>query len=343
MSRLPIGARALITPDGIKTTAYYDPFAAGPICLARDENYVEAANSLFEEGTRAGLQGFSKPAVSLSGGYDSQAVAANALKVMPEGGRLLGLTSVPEPGWDGRNQPNRFGDESEHVKALVTMYPKIDVEFVDAAGLSFDHKLDALFLMAGAPPRNAMNLHWIHEVRASAKTAGCDVVLTGAMGNATFSFNGNGAFPNWFMGGAWPRLACELWAIRKEHKSFAHAVVSRLVLPFLPEKLAKSLSHWRQGDAGDIFEKWCPLNADWADEMGVAQRAAEFGFDPLFHPHRSTRELRLAMTGNASSEAGDIQQAMEAIGGIPSRDPTSYRPLVEFCFNIPDDQYIRGG
>lgn len=40
---------------------------------------------------------------------------------------------------------------------------------------------------------------------------------------------------------------------------------------------------------------------------------------------------------------GDTTQALEQLHGIPCRDPTSYRPLAEFCFGIPDDQYLRNG
>jgi asparagine synthase (glutamine-hydrolysing) len=49
------------------------------------------------------------------------------------------------------------------------------------------------------------------------------------------------------------------------------------------------------------------------------------------------------MFGNAVNEAGTTLQALETLHGIPTRDPTAYRPLVEFCLGIPDDQYLRGG
>ncbi|MEY2927916.1 MAG: hypothetical protein RL367_2393, partial [Pseudomonadota bacterium] len=343
VARLPIGSQAIVTPGGSATTRYYDPYARAPIRFARDADYVEAAGALFEEATRAALQGFSRPAVSLSGGYDSQAVAAFALKTMPKDQRLLGLTSVPEPGWDGRIDQGQFGDESAHVKALAAMHPRLDLTFVDAAGLNFDHKLDAMFLMAGTAPRNAMNLPWMHEVHARAKTAGCDVILTGSMGNASFSFAGTGAMPGWLMNGQWVRLARELWAARGDHKSFAHAVAANLVWPLLPGPVANQVKRWRTGQSPDPLESWCPLNPDWAAAMRVTQRAADLGFDPDFRPFRSSRAWRSAIMGNAANESGDVLTAMDMIAGIPSRDPTSYRPLFEFCFAIPDDQYLRGG
>ena len=43
------------------------------------------------------------------------------------------------------------------------------------------------------------------------------------------------------------------------------------------------------------------------------------------------------------NESGDMQLAFQTIHNIPMRDPTAYRPLVEFCYAIPDDQYRRNG
>lgn len=88
---------------------------------------------------------------------------------------------------------------------------------------------------------------------------------------------------------------------------------------------------------------WCPLNPDYAAEMRVAERAADMGFDARFRPRNSTRAARLAMMQGAINESGDIQAAMAQLWGMPARDPTSYRPLLEFCFGIPDDQYWRNG
>lgn len=343
VSRLPVGNQAIITQKGMKTADYYDPFATGPVRLARDEDYVEAANSLLLDGTKAALQGFSKPAISVSGGLDSQAVAAFSLEVMSKDQSLHCYTGVPEQGWDGRAPRHRFGDERAHVEALAAMYPKIVPEFVDAAGLSFDHNLDTMFLMAGGAPRNAMNLHWLHEIGARAKASGCDVLLNGALGNITFSFDGAGAFPTWVRRGKWGTALKETWAKRWSHASWAHAFAANIVRPFLPRPLALGLMRLRYGAKANVFESWCPLNSDWAAEMRLADRARDMGHDPHFAPMTSTRSLRQSMIDSIGGESGDVVQAMDLISGIPSRDPTAYRPLLEFCFNIPDEQYVRNG
>lgn len=339
IARLPGGTRLIFTPQRIVRDTYYDPFDRTPVRLGSDDAYVEAADALFEEGTRAALDGFSQPAVSISGGLDSQAVAAYALRLRPEG-RLLGLTSIPESGWDGLVPDNRFGDESEHVRAFAAMHPRFDMQMVDAQGLSFDHHLQNLYLLAGIAPRNVANLHWIHELYKAARTQGRDVLLVGNLGNMSFSFNGTGRLPSLLRGGRWGEWLRELRAI-DDGRSLPRKLVGG-ALPLAPEWLQNSIARLRGQDANPSFF-FSAINPDYAAEMRVAERAADMGFDPTYPPATDTMQARQAMLGNAWNESGDFMQAMELLHGIPTRDPTAYRPLVEFCLSIPDDQYLRAG
>ncbi|MBL8894027.1 MAG: asparagine synthase [Rhizobiales bacterium] len=340
--RLPLGTRCEISESGIRSHRYYDFGALPRIRFARDSEYVEAADAFFAEATRAALKGFARPAVSLSGGLDSQAVAAYAVKVLGPERRLAAFTAVPETGWDGRTAKNCIGDESAHAALLARSYTTIDHEILDAAGLSFGHKLSSLFLTMGAPPRNAMNLHWIHALRARAQERGCDVLLTGSLGNATFSFEGKGALPALLMRGHLLALAREIRAIPDRKTNLLRTAMAEVFLPFLPEK-ARHLLHRRQrsGDEGGLPD-WCGLNPDWARRMRVQERARSVEFDPLFRSVPNTLAARRARLAGLA-ESGDLIQAIDTIGGIPRRDPTSYRPFFEFCLGIPDEQYLRNG
>jgi asparagine synthase (glutamine-hydrolysing) len=344
VGRLPIGCTALYSRGQAQVQRWYDPLTLPEVRLARDADYIEAANALFAQATRAALDGFSRPAVSVSGGFDSQAVAASAMEVLGPDVPLPGFTSVPEEGWDGRTSENRFGDERAYVAALAAMYPSFRNHLVDAAGLSFDHQLEAMFLLAGAPPRNAMNLHWIHEVRRQARAHGCDVVLTGALGNATFSFDGRGYLPTLLRQGRWRTLLREARPMaRRNNLGVARFVAAQALMPNLPQPLYAAIMRLRHGAVPKEDAHWCPMNPAYAAEMRVVERAADMGFDARFRPKASTRENRAAMLTGAINEAGDIQAAFAQLWGIPTRDPTSYRPLVEFCLGIPDDQYLRNG
>ena len=196
--------------------------------------------------------------------------------------------------------------------------------------------------MMGAPPRNAMNLHWIHALRARARERGCDVLLTGSLGNATFSFEGKGALPALLRRGRLLALAREIRASPNRDAGLLRTILNEALLPLLPERASRTLHNWRRGVDRDALPDWCGLNPDWARRMRVQERARSCGFDPLFRPVPSTLAARHARLAELA-ELGDLTQAIDTIGGIPRRDPTSYRPFFEFCLGIPDEQYLRNG
>lgn len=341
MAFLPSGTRAYVSPEGFFKTRYYNLLDLPDIRLNKDQDYVEAAEELFTTGTRQILEGFKRPAISVSGGYDSQAVAAYVMHTRPELD-VYGYTSVPEKEWDGITTENRFGDERPYVEAFAKLYPQFKPHFIDAAGLSFDHFQRDVFSISQHAPRNAMNLHWIHEIRRQAKADGCDVILTGAMGNATFSYAGEMALPSWLAKGQLHTLTKELIAAGPIY-NLPKRFLGRAVAPLLPHSIWKRLMEWRSGGTPDPFDSWCPMNREYAQQMDVFSRAEAVGFDPLFKPPATSKEYRAKLLAMAGGSAADTKQALSLIHGLPTRDPTSYRPLVEFCFGIPDSQYLRNG
>jgi asparagine synthase (glutamine-hydrolysing) len=341
VKRLAGGTRAFISPKGVRIDRYYDLANVPDIRLKSDRDYVEAADALFLEGTRLMLDGLNTPAVSLSGGYDSQAVAAYTLRARPDQ-PLHGYTSIPEQGWDGINSENRFGDERPYVQALADMYPHLQPHFIDSAGRSFDHFQREMFAFSLQAQRNAMNLHWIHDIRQMAKSDGCDVMLTGAFGNATFSYVGDQALSGWLAKGKIGPLLREL-ATGGSLTSLPRRLVGRTIMPLMPRGLWEWVQKLRHGSTNDPFSSWCPMNRDYAQEMRVKDRATAANFDPQFRPHVHSRDMRAKMLTMAGGEGADTMLAISALHGLPNRDPTSYRPLAEFCLGIPDDQYLRAG
>lgn len=340
VSRLPINSRALINRDGIRIERYYDPLAVPAVRLARDEEYVEAARGLLDDATRAALQDFKRPAISISGGLDSQAVAALAIKNLEAGTILRGFTGIPEAEWHGNATSDELVNERSYVEAFAEMYPQFHPEWVTADGLSFDHKIDQFLLVAGVPPLAANNMPWLHEVWSRAKSNQCDVMLTGAMGNVTFSTWCPGIYLELFKSGKWLKMLRELHAIRRDGKSWAYEFAARVVAPSLPDWAWKFAMKQIEPARFVPYSNWSPINPEWAKEMHVEERAADIGHDYYFRYPKNNDSLRQDCGGG---EEGDVTQAFEQLYGLPSRDPTSYRPLAEFCFGIPDEQYLERG
>src|SRR4029079_17387769 len=120
----------------------------------------------------------------------------------------------------------------------------------------------------------------------------------------------------------------ELAAMPHRDGAFLQMALAEAVMPFLPEKLWETVHCWRHGKDKDHLPDWCGLNPDWGTRMRVKERARAFVFEATFRGMPSTLAPRRALL-SGSEESGDLSQAMEVIGGVPRRDPTSYRPFFE--------------
>lgn len=323
-----------LTPKTNNETCFWRMEDIPSVRFKRDTEYVEAADALFREAVAASLEGFERPAVSLSGGLDSQAVAAYIMAARPER-PLLSFTSLPsiEGSFD---TPTRFGNERLHVEALGQMYPQLQMNWVTCVGLEPTHHLNDLFQEALCAPRNAPGLDSVHEIFKSAKAAGADVILTGSRGNLTFSYNGTGMLPDLIRRG-------QLWTLFRELRAGRIGSLKAAVRPYMPDSFAQA---WRlirgHGQPVSAVES-SPINPAFAQEMNVMKRAKELSFDPYFVQKSSVTDYRRLLLNNAANEGGDVLYSIERLHGLPSRDPTAYRPFLEYCFAIPPEQYMRNG
>lgn len=339
--RLPLGSHGVIEgKGGLRTRRHFDPAAVSAIRFRRDEDYVEAARALMDEAAAETVKGAARPAIMLSGGLDSQAVAAQVLRQQPEK-PLLSYTSVPEAGWDGYTSRFRFGDERAHVEAFAALYPTLRPRFLDCAGVSPQERQDATFLLGGFPPRNVSNMVWLHEVHRAARQDGADLLLVGTGGNASFSFDGKGAYPGWFKRGQWGRLWRELAALGYGETGMARRFAAHVLMPLLPLSWSDRIAARRHRSGMGTPLSRTLMNPDFAQSMQVQERMEAMMARPVYPYPSSTYALRSRLLLHGFAEGGDIMMMLESLHGLPTRDPTLYRPMVEFCMGIPDDQYLR--
>ena len=340
-SRVACGTSQLHDCSGFSQTVFWSPEQLGKVQFQRDEDYVEAVHEQFVKATRNAMDGIAQPAIALSGGLDSQAVASYLCHHFGPQTPVTTYTSVPQAGWSPPPKPYSFGDESDHVRALAQMYPQISAQFVTGQGHAFGSALDSIHLLGSWPMRNESNMHWIHEVYARAAQDGSQAVVFGAAGNAGFSYDGLTLYADWFLNGRWKRVIRELRKANDPRPLWRKAV-SLAVLPNLPVAFRKALNRAR-GQSADAFGSWCPMRSEFAENSGAIARARAAGHDPEFYDGASARAWRSSVMRDTLSEGAEIELAMQLHHGIGSRDPTLYRPLLELCIGIEDDQYLRDG
>ncbi len=103
---------------------------------------------------------------------------------------------MPRHGYDGPVPRDRVADEGPLAAAVAAQYPNIDHVLVRTSATSPLAALDRNVLLFDRPVLNLCNGVWMDAIMDAAKRRGVSVMLTGQMGNMSFSFAGFSALPD---------------------------------------------------------------------------------------------------------------------------------------------------
>jgi asparagine synthase (glutamine-hydrolysing) len=327
-----------VTRDGLNATRWWRP-SLEPLRLNGTEDYAEALREHFDRAVAVRLRGTeSAVAAHLSGGLDSSAVAATAARLMaPHGGRVSAFTSVPREGYDSSEVRNAFADEGPHAAEVAAMYPNMDHVLVRNGGSPFAN-LDRMFFVYERPLLNLCNGVWAHRILDVARQQGHRVLLSGARGNMSFSYDGMPLLTQLLSSGRLLRLARESLALVRNGARVG-TVAAQTLGPFVPVPLWQAIARLR--GKGRKLTDYSAISPEAVQAFRIAERGADRGLDPSYRPRRDPLETRLWALRRV--DTGNYNKGSLAGWGIDVRDPTADRRLIEFCLRVPADQYLRRG
>ncbi len=345
--RVPLGCTVTLELGSDAPTRqlhrFYDTATIPDVPDASDEHYIARARELLDEGVRAALAGSKRPGVTLSSGLDTPQVVTRVLAQLPPGQRLPSFTFRPEAGWDGIVPRGMNGDEAPMVAAFAAMHPLLDPHFVDNAGYGHDHRWPEMFHAMGGAPSGMCNMYVMHGVWEAARREGCDRLLLAEWGNFTFSSNGEWGFVEYLLKGRWRQLYRGLKNHPHDPRSMLRKFVALSLVPLIPNALWPLMKRLVHSDEKLPLELMSPLSADYCAATGVEERAKATGFPyGRYQPH-NRRQAQAQLFANGDAESSEVYQAFEQIYGVAQRDPTAYRPFVEFCMGLPTRMFLRDG
>lgn len=336
---VPRGTALLIAADGAETaTTLWTPSPAGSLDFASDGEAVEAFRARIDEAVRCRLRSVGEVGSHLSAGLDSGCVTATAARMLEaQGRRLQAYTAVPG---EGATAPRgRVGDEWPGAAQVAAMYSNIDHHAVrgDAGGVI--GAIDATAARADHPPLNPCNVGWVDGIARSARRHGVRVLLTGASGNMTLSYNGEERLSELARAGrplAWWREAGA--SVQIGRLSWRGAVYGTIA-PWLPRTIYR-LIQARRGAVGAASD-YSPINPVFAAEIDAEALAAGVGWDMSLRPWSDGWDARLAFLRKAENAT---LAATHAVGfGIDLRSPAIDRRLVDFCLALDARWYRADG
>ena len=304
---------------------------------------VARMKELLAEAVRVSLSGSRTPGSTLSSGLDSSQVVAHALNHLPNGQRLPTFTFHPEHGWDGIAEPGMNGNERPMVEAFARMHPGIEPHFTDNGGHEHDYRWNELFHLMGGAPSGLCNMYVFHGLFSMARERGCDRLLLAEWGNFTFSDKGDWGYVEYLLKGRFGQLYKALARRRNDRRSMLRRFLALSIVPLLPDRLWKLLMRiWHPGD-----KRWLdlmtPLSKEFRETSGADERFRKSALQINRYQPWNRRHAQRLLFQNKECDTAEIYQAFEQLYGVAQRDPTAYRPLVEYCFGLPVDVFMRDG
>jgi asparagine synthase (glutamine-hydrolysing) len=343
-SRVPIGSIVELRPDQPRELRrYYDMARLPDVRMGSDAEYIAKASELFDEAVRTCIAGTRKPGNTLSSGLDSSQVAVRTLKALGPGARLPTFTFHPEAGWDGIAENGMLGNERPWVEEFAAMHPGLDPHFTDNAGYANDHRWPEMFHLMDGAPSGACNMYLFHGIYALARDQGCDRLLIAEWGNYTFSDKGEWAFVELLLRGRWRKL----WQALREHPNDRRPMYRRLIaltlMPLLPMPLWRLVKRLVHPNLIPDLELITPLTKRFRKESGAEERMRRAGFQLDRYQPWNRRQAQHLLFLNSDCETAEVYQMFEQLYGVSQRDPTAYRPFVEFCYGLPVELFVRDG
>jgi asparagine synthase (glutamine-hydrolysing) len=304
-----------------------------------DDTAIAKAGQLLDDGVRACLAGFSRPGLTLSGGLDSSQVAVRALAALPAGTKLPTFTFHPEEGFDGRAPRGMLGDERPVVEAFAALHPGLEPHFTDNGGHEHGHRAQEMFHLTGDPAGVAGG-YVFHGLLSEASKCECDALLLAEWGNLTFSDKGDCGFVEYLLTGRWRQLWLALTVPPIHSGSLLRRFSSRCLAALLPNGLWRRMRSLTLGRPL-LSEVAQPLSAGYRRASGANERLKRSGKIADRNQPWNRREARELLIGEA--DPAPFYQGLEQMYGIALRDPTAYRPFVEYCLGLPTSMFMRDG
>ena len=340
IERVQPGHVVTVTAEGLVTRRHWQP-SRRRIALRRPEDYSEALRDLLDQAVFCRLRGTGDVGASLSGGFDSGAVAATAARLLaPSGRRVIAFTGVPREGYDGPAPRTGIIDEGPHAAATAALYPNIEHVLVRNEGRSPLADLDRRFFLLERPVRGICATGWSISFENAVRKRKLRVLLGGGLGNMGLSYDGMELLPELFRSGRWLRLWWEASALVASQRMRWRGVLANTFGPWCPPAL------W--GWVNEIGGKYAPEVGDYTainphrlDELGLPARARARNHDLFYRPWKDGFAMRLHNL--QTIDPGNFHKG--GLGGlqVDYRDPTADVRLLEFCFAVPTEQFLRDG
>jgi asparagine synthase (glutamine-hydrolysing) len=289
---------------------------------------LDEFRQILNESVRCRLLRLDGPvATHLSSGLDSSAITATAACLMQDPRELIPFTMRPAPEAKLSYSSNYSADESALAAQTAEMLG-LEQRLVSHSGPLLDC-LQGHGRFFQSPVVNVCNYGWYHSIEQQAAACGAKVMLSGTMGNATFSYGDVTVLSEWLRQGRLLEYFTQMRALVRHGGARWRGAIFYSLEDYIPGALRNSLKPAAQVTPANVF-----IQPEWFDRADEAKTGSGYNSPGL----RKAQYDRCAHSDYGLTTQGTIGKS-----GIEDRDPAHDQRLVEFCLRLPAMQYLSNG
>jgi len=189
--RLEPGEMLEVTEKGIQHNRYWNPYKKNKkLKFKTDDEYKTIVIDTFKKCVESVIREPGETGLLLSGGLDSNAVAAFAAPYLKKKGKkLISYTSVPNDKIEPIPKKEYYvSNERIYVEKLKQYHDNLEPHFIDVSKIDIVPEFENVSKEIETPIKTVVNAPWIHNAFRQAKTDGCNILLGGQYGNITISY-----------------------------------------------------------------------------------------------------------------------------------------------------------
>jgi asparagine synthase (glutamine-hydrolysing) len=342
---LPAAHALTVSKQGISKEVYWQVEKQKELKLKSDQEYAEAFRHVLKQAINCRIRSIKPVGIMLSGGLDSTSIACLAAQELGKTGKSLqAFSSIPMEGYRNKLSSGKIADETPYIEAVREYSGNLDVTYCRCDGKNSLSDTDRFFLIFEQPYKILENLFWIDGILSRAGERNTGIMLTGGMGNTTISY---GIFRQYIISlmrsGKWIRLVKEIRSYSDLKKINPTRIASELIKALLPYELQITWYKLRNSN-WDAPLHLSPINPIYADRMGSRERFKSYKYDPFYVKKMDSFQFRKMMLAPAHlSHLAGIYTKIALANNLIIRDPSIDKRVIEFCFSVPEEQYIRNG
>ncbi len=312
--------------------------------MKNDSEYEQTFIDIFTKSVKCRLRSRKNKGIYLSGGLDSGAVASIAAPELKKNGKTLySYTQIPFGGYKDWLNKSKIADETEYVKEYPRIFGNVQSSFLPCEGINPLTIIDKSVDVLEQPYKTFENSYWMDEILKRAALDNVDLMLDGQTGNATISWGQFSPYVKTLLQhGRIIKSFNEIKTNSRNRNSNPYKGFIKALLDMMPYSFKKKYLYLK-GSLED-YGKLCPVNPEFYALMDEKNRFRKFKIDTYFMHTGNSIEQRLKLVNcysHAHLSCPENKKSMEF--GIARRDPTRDIRVIQFCLNLPEDQYVRNG